>query len=104
MDSRCLDFLRKFYRRATKIFSLKFARKCIHFVLLVDIELFYEHTKTGAEEARPQFGNIYNNMENVLGTSGLLWHTLQSSVGHSYGSFDNPMKVILGRETKIGYL
>jgi hypothetical protein len=68
------------------------------------IELFYEHTKTGAEEARPQFGNIYNNMENVLGTSDLLWHSLQGSVGHSYGSFENPMKgIILGRETENGF-
>jgi hypothetical protein len=70
---------------------------------LNDIEVFCKNTKTGAEEARPQFGNIYNNTENLLGTSGLLWHSLQCSVGHSYGSFENAMKVIiLGKETEKG--
>jgi hypothetical protein len=86
-----------------KILSLKYATKCIHFVLLDDIEVFYEHTKTDPAEARPQFGNIYNNMENVLGTSYLLCYSLQSSVGHSYGSFENAMKVIiLRKETNNG--
>jgi hypothetical protein len=38
----------------------------------------------------------------MLGTSDLLWHSLQSSVGHSYGSFENAMKVIiLGKETEM---
>jgi hypothetical protein len=42
-------------------------------------------------------------MENVLGTSDLLCHSLQSSVGLSYGSFENAMKVIiLGKETENG--
>jgi hypothetical protein len=31
-------------------------------------------------------------MENVLGTSDLLWYSMQGSVGHSYWSFENAIR------------
>jgi hypothetical protein len=56
-------FFAEIFSQNDETFSLKCARKCIHFVLQ-NVRRLYRSilrpTKTGAEEARPQLGNIIN--------------------------------------------